>query len=77
MKVLVENLTITGRLCFDHFMNGWYRDKSRSQTLFKQDYDGYKFPKEKVQVLELIEQGLSLDESFHLHYKEVTGLIHP
>ncbi len=77
VKTLVENLKITGRLCFDHFMNGWYRDKSRSQTLFKQDYDGYKFPEEKSEVLELIELGLTMDESIHLHYKEVTGLIHP
>lgn len=77
VKTLVERLKITGRLCFDHFMNGWYRDKSRSQTLFKQDYDGYKFPEEKAEVLELIELGLTMDESIHLHYKEVTGLIHP
>ncbi len=77
IKILVENLNITGRLCFDHFMNGWYRDKSRRRTLFKQDYDGYKFPKEKADVLNLIKQGMALDESVHLHYKEVTGLKNP
>lgn len=77
LKVMVENLKITGRLCFDHFMNGWFLDQSRSQTLFKQDYDGYKFPEEKEEVLDLIELGLSLDEAIHLHYKEVTGLKHP
>ncbi len=77
VKILVENLKITGRLCFDHFMNGWYLDRSRTETLFKQDYDGYKFPEEKEEVLKLIERGLSLDESIHLHYKEVTGLKHP
>jgi len=77
VKILVEDLNVTGRLCFDHFMNGWYRDASRSQTLFKQDYDGYKFPEEKAEVLELIELGLTLDESIHLHYKEVTGLKNP
>ncbi len=77
VKTLVENLNITGRLCFDHFMNGWYRNPSRTRTLFKQDYDGYKFPEEKAEVLELIELGLSMDESIHLHYKEVTGMIHP
>ena len=77
IQMLVENLTVTGRLCFDHFMNGWYWDPSRRQTLFKQDYDGYKLPEEKPEVLELIRQGLELDESIHLHYREVTGLIHP
>ncbi len=77
VKLLVENLTVTGRLCFDHFMNGWYRDRSRHQTLFKQDYDGYKLPEEKTEVLDRIELGLSLDESIHLHYKEVTGLQNP
>ncbi len=77
VRTLVKNLNITGRLCFDHFMNGWYRDKSRRQMLFNQDYDGYKFPEEKEDVLDLIELGLKMDESIHLHYKEVTGLIHP
>ncbi|MCP4681974.1 MAG: radical SAM protein [Desulfobacterales bacterium] len=74
VKILVENLNVTGRLCFDHFMNGWYQDGSRTQTLFKQDYDGYKFPEEKAEVLDLIDLGLTLDESIHLHYKETLGL---
>ncbi|MDY6892589.1 MAG: radical SAM protein [Chloroflexota bacterium] len=74
IRTMVENLEITGRLCFDHFMNGWYRDPGRNQNLFKLDYDGYKFPEEKNLVLQLIEEGLRIDESVHMHAKEVVGM---
>jgi len=74
LKILVENLNVTGRLCFDHFLNAWYRDSSRNQTLFSQDYNGYKFPEQKAEVLKLIEMGLELDESVHLHYKDIMGM---
>ena len=76
LKILVENLDITGRLCFDHFLNAWYRDKSKTRQLFSQDYNGYKFPEQKAEVMELIELGLELDESVHLHYKEIMGMGH-
>ena len=76
LRALVEALDVSGRLCFDHFLNSWYRDSSRHYTLFKQDYDGYKFPEEKGKVLELIEQGLALDESTHIHVKDLIGLRH-
>jgi radical SAM superfamily enzyme YgiQ (UPF0313 family) len=74
VKILVENLDITGRLCFDHFLNAWYRDSSRKHTLFSQDYNGYKFPEQKTEVLKLVEMGLELDESVHLHYKDIMGM---
>ncbi len=76
VKTLVENLDVTGRVCFDHFLNAWYRDSDRRYTLFKQDYDGYKFPEEKAKVLELIEEGLRIDESTHIHVKEMIGMTH-
>jgi len=76
VKTLVENLEFTGRLCFDHFLNAWYRDSGRRQTLFRQDYNGYKFPEEKGDVLELIEEGLRADESNHIHVKELIGMKH-
>ncbi|MCJ7520739.1 MAG: radical SAM protein [Dehalococcoidia bacterium] len=76
VKTLVENLNVTGRLCFDHFLNAWYRDSSRRYTLFKQDYSGYKFPEEKETVLKLIEEGLSGAESNHIHVKEMIGMKH-
>jgi radical SAM superfamily enzyme YgiQ (UPF0313 family) len=74
IKLLVEKLNVTSRLCFDHFLNSWYRDRSRRYTLFKQDYEGYKLPEEKVRVLELIEEGLKIDESIHIHIKDIIGM---
>ena len=74
IKILVKNLNVTSRLCFDHFLNSWYRDRSRRYTLFKQDYEGYKFPEEKNKVLELIEEGLKIDESVHIHVKDIIGM---
>jgi len=74
IKLLVEKLNVTSRLCFDHFLNSWYRDTSRRYTLFKQDYEGYKLPEEKKKVLELIEEGLKIDESVHIHVKDVIGM---
>ena len=76
LKTFVENLNITGRLCFDHFLNAWYKDDNRRFTLFKQDYNGYKFPDEKEKVLALIEEGLKADESKHIHVKEMLGMRH-
>jgi len=57
---MVENLEITGRLCFDH--NGNTQIK-RYGWLFKLDYEGYKFLEQKQEVLDLIEKGLKIDES--------------
>jgi len=74
IRMLVENLNVTSRLCFDHFLNSWYRDRSRRYTLFKHDYEGYKFPEEKNKVLELIEEGLKIDESVHIHVKDIIGM---
>ncbi len=74
IKTLVENLNVTSRLCFDHFLNSWYRYRSRRYTLFKQDYEGFKFPEEKHRVLELIEEGLKIDESVHIYAKDIIGM---
>ena len=74
VKLLVEHLDVTSRLCFDHFLNCWYTDKFRTSTLFNQGYEGYKLPEEKEKVLSLIEKGLQLDESVHLHIKEIIGI---
>ncbi len=76
VKTLVENLHVTGSLSFDHFLNSWYRDSDRHHTLFKQDYDGYRFPEEKARVLQLIEEGLRIDESTHIHVKDLIGIAH-
>jgi radical SAM superfamily enzyme YgiQ (UPF0313 family) len=74
IKILVENLNVTSRICFDHFLNSWYRDSTHHYTLFKQDYEGYKLPEEKAKVLRLIEEGLRVDESVHIHVKDIIGM---
>ena len=60
LRVTIEGLEVTSRVCFDHMMNSW---KNRyGGLLFHQDYEGYKFPEEKQRVLELIQEGLDLGE---------------
>ncbi len=53
LKILVENLDVTSKLCFDHSLNAWYRDSSRNRTLFSLDYDGYKFTEQNAEVLKV------------------------
>ncbi len=72
LKLLVTNLEVTSHLCFDHLGNAWIGKDSR--PLFRRDYEGYKFPEEKQLVLDLIEEGLHIDESRHTHVRELMGL---
>ena len=74
LRTFIENLDVTSRVCFDHFLNSWYTDSGRRHTLFKQDYNGYKFPEEKADVLRLIDEGLAVEESMHIHVKDLIGL---
>ena len=76
LKTLIENLNVTSRVCFDHFLNAWFTDSTIRCPLFSQDYNGYKFPEEKERILSLIEEGLSIDESFHIHPKELINVSH-
>jgi radical SAM superfamily enzyme YgiQ (UPF0313 family) len=57
LKLMIEELTFNSRLCFDHGANGWTDDEG--QHLFSFDYEGYKFPEEKQEVLQRIERGLA------------------
>lgn len=72
LQLMIENLNVTSRVCFDHNMNSW-TNKSGG-LLFSQDYDGYKFPEEKPLVRELIHEGLSVDESRHIDIKELIAM---
>jgi hypothetical protein len=56
LKLLIETLDVTSKVCFDHAGNGWVN--RNGQLLFTQSYEGYKFPEEKPRVLELIEEGI-------------------
>jgi radical SAM superfamily enzyme YgiQ (UPF0313 family) len=75
MKIFIEGLDVTSRVCFDHFRNPAYRTESGNlYHLFKQDYDGYKFPEEKGVVLNLIEEGLTVDEGRYLQQEDYIRL---
>lgn len=76
LKLLVENLNVTSRFCFDHFLNAWYTDPGRRHNLFRQDYEGYKLPEEREHVLALIEEGLRIDESVHMHVRDMVHFTH-
>ena len=71
---MIENLNITGKVCFDHFINPAYRVGAGYVWLFKQDYNGYKFPEEKPNVLELVTQGLEIDESLYIHMEDLVEM---
>ena len=74
LKLMVESLEISGRLCFDHLVN--WQFKHRKGWLFRQDYEGYKFPEQKQRVLDLIETGLEIDESHYVWAKDLISLPH-
>ena len=72
LRVMIEGLNVTSRVCFDHQMNSW--TNRHGGLLFHQDYEGYKFPEEKQFVLELIREGLSIDESRHIDVKDLIAM---
>jgi radical SAM superfamily enzyme YgiQ (UPF0313 family) len=74
IKLMVENMELDSRLCFDHNNNPRYRSPAGMVPLFKLDYDGYKFPEEKPRVLELLNKGLEIDERLFIHAKNLIGL---
>ncbi len=63
IKLMIENLEVTSRVCFDHNLNTSYWVGDRLIPLMRQDYNGYKFPEEKEAVLELINKGLQMNEA--------------
>ena len=56
LKLTMENLNVSSKVCFDHAGNYW--KNSRGSYLFTHGYEGYKFPEEKERVLALIDEGL-------------------
>ncbi len=73
IRLMVENLQVTSRVSFDHTTNTSIRSGDNLIPLFKRDYDGYKFPEEKEKVLEIIDEGLRLDEKAFLDVKDWAG----
>jgi radical SAM superfamily enzyme YgiQ (UPF0313 family) len=58
LRLTMQELSVTGRVCFDHAGNYW-RNR-RGGLLFSQSYEGYPFPREKQTVLDLIDEGLKV-----------------
>lgn len=56
LKLMMEELDFTSRVCFDHAGNYWRGRNGR--LLFSQSYEGYKFPEQKPVVLKLLEEGI-------------------
>ncbi|MBE0621610.1 MAG: radical SAM protein [Burkholderiales bacterium] len=66
---MIGALDVTSRVCFDHAMNAWV--DRQGGLLFRQDYEGYRFPQEKPLVLERIREGLAVEESKHVHVRKL------
>lgn len=60
LRLTIQTLSVTGRVCFDHVGNHWQDRQGR--LLFSHDYQGYKFPEEKQTVLDRIDEGLRVGE---------------
>ncbi len=73
--LMIKNLEVTSRVCFDHNYNTLYRSGNGLVPLMSQDYNGYKFPEEKEAVLELINKGLQMDESLFYDVREGAGIL--
>lgn len=76
VRLMIEDLQVTSRVCFDHNLNPTYRSGNRLIPLLKQDYNGYQFPEEKEIVLELINRGLQLNEEDFVGAKDMAGISH-
>ncbi len=72
VQLMVKNLDVTSKVCFDHAMNSW--TDRRGGLLFRQDYEGYQFPDEKQLLLDRIQEGLDVDESTQMHVRDVIGI---
>jgi len=56
LKLTMETLDASSRVCFDHAGNYW--KNHLGGYLFSHSYEGYQFPEEKERVLGLIDEGL-------------------
>lgn len=61
LKLMIENLDFTSRVCFDHAGNYW--SGKNGGLLFTQSYEGYKFPEQKPLVLRLLEEGIEVQKN--------------
>ena len=72
LALMIGGLKVRSKVCFDHAMNAW-ADR-RGGLLFRQDYEGYRFPEEKPLLLERIREGLAVAESMHIHARQLMAV---
>jgi hypothetical protein len=56
LKLMVQELDVTSKLCFDHAGNYWTGNDGR--LLFTHSYEGYQMPEKKEKLREIIEKGI-------------------
>lgn len=61
LRLMIEKLEVTSKVCFDHAGNHWTGRSGR--TLLSHGYEGYAFPDEKTRVLDLIDEGIEVQKA--------------
>ena len=72
LALMIAGLEVRSKVCFDHAMNAW-ADR-RGGLLFRQDYEGYRFPQEKPLLLERIREGLAVDAAMHVRARKLMAV---
>ena len=70
IKLLVENLNVTSRICFDHRANPYLIG---GIPLLRPDYEGYKLPEEREILLEDIDRALRMPEERFVKPEDLVG----
>jgi len=71
MRMMIKDLNVTSRVCFDHYIDPAYKVGGELVWLLRQSHEGYKLPEEKTQVLDTIARGLRIDESLYVRAEEL------
>lgn len=61
LRGMISALEVTSKVCFDHAGNYWPGTKGR--PVLRHGYEGYQFHENKKHVLELIEEGIKIQNS--------------
>jgi radical SAM superfamily enzyme YgiQ (UPF0313 family) len=69
---MIVGLDVNSRVCFDHAMNAWV--DRQGGLLFREDYEGYRFPEEKPLVLERVREGLAVEEPMHVPVRDLMAV---
>ena len=73
--MLVNDLTVTSSICFDHAMNPSFRTDLGIVPLLDQAYEGYKLPDRKEEILGILAKGLAAEESKYFRSEDMIDAI--